>query len=127
MRDKIISHNQSEYTKEQSTSYRDSDFHKIDSFSPVHAKVGHLDYKIFRKLQLKNRKLWLEILWQNSSNDACKLHQYKIGDVVVRKLSNIEQFEVLRCEWKGHAEEMRKPLREEWDLMSECFIDVSLN
>jgi hypothetical protein len=65
------------------------------------------------------RRLWLEVLWQQASNDACKPFELKPGDIVERKICHLEQFEVFRCRWR--EENKRRSLEEELDLLRECF------
>lgn len=72
----------------------------------------------------KARKLWMEVVWQRSSSDACKAYELKPGDVVERLQSNLEQFEVFRSPWKGDGEKMRKGLVEEWAGLSDCYVSV---
>jgi hypothetical protein len=45
----------------------------------------------------KQRKLWLEVVWQRSSTDACKPYELKPGSVIERMQAHLEQFEVNRC------------------------------
>lgn len=66
------------------------------------------------------RRLWLEVVWQKSSNESCKPYELKPGEVVERSQSHIEQFEVFRCPWIH--EESRKSLREDMKLLAECFL-----
>ena len=69
----------------------------------------------------KTRRLWLEVVWQKASNDACKPYELKPGVVVERTQAHIEQFEVFRCPWA--SEKSRKPLREDLACMSESFLN----
>jgi len=68
------------------------------------------------------RHLWLEVVWQKSSNDACKQYDLKAGDVIERNQAHLEQFEVFRTKWK--QEGLRKPLQEEWKIMMECYMQT---
>jgi hypothetical protein len=68
------------------------------------------------------RSLWLEVVWQKSSNDACKPYDLKAGDVIERNQAHLEQFEVFRTKWK--QEGMRRPLQEEWKIMMECYVQT---
>jgi len=68
------------------------------------------------------RSLWLEVIWQKSSNDACKPYDLKAGDVIERNQAHLEQFEVFRTKWK--QEGMRKPFQDEWKIMMECYIQT---
>ena len=45
----------------------------------------------------KYRRLWLEVVWQKSSNEACRRYELKPGAVIERQQSHLEQFEVSRC------------------------------
>lgn len=69
-----------------------------------------------------HRKLWLEVVWERTSDEACKPYDLKSGEVLERMQSHLEQFEVFRCAWR--EENKRKPLQEEWKAMSECFIQT---
>ena len=42
----------------------------------------------------KYRRLWLEVVWQKSSNEACRRYELKKGAVIERQQSHLEQFEV---------------------------------
>lgn len=77
--------------------------------------ADNLDMKKFRA----QRRLWLEVIWQQASTDACKPFELKAGDIVERKVAHLEQFEVLRCRWR--EETKRLPLATELKLLSECF------
>lgn len=68
------------------------------------------------------RKLWLEIVWQKSSNEAAKQYELKSGEILERFQNHLELFEVFRCPWK--QEPLRKPFTQEWDLLRDCFIDM---
>ena len=68
----------------------------------------------------KQRTLWLEVVWQKASNDACKPFELLIGEVLERQQLHLEQFEVYRSEWKH--EKLRKQLLEEWATLQECFL-----
>jgi hypothetical protein len=67
------------------------------------------------------RQLWLEVVWVRSSNDHCKQYEVKVGEVLKRQQSHIEQFEVFRMKWK--EEKMRKSLNDEWNCLADCFVD----
>jgi len=69
-----------------------------------------------------HRKLWLEVVWQRTSDEACKPYDLKSGEVLERMQSHLEQFEVFRCAWR--EETKRKPLQEEWRAMMECFVQT---
>jgi hypothetical protein len=73
----------------------------------------------------RKRLLWLEVLWQQRSSgyeigSEGDIVELKAGDVIERSVSRIERFEVLRCTWK--EESKRRSLKEEWNLLSSCFI-----
>jgi len=65
------------------------------------------------------RQLWLEVIWQKSTTEACKRYDVKIGDVLERLQGHLEQFEVYRVPWA--QEKMRLSLSEEWNLLKECY------
>jgi hypothetical protein len=65
------------------------------------------------------RKLWLEVIWQKGSNEACKRYEVKPGDVMERVQGHLEQFEVFRCKWK--QEQARQSLMQEWQALNECY------
>lgn len=69
-----------------------------------------------------HRKLWLEVVWQRTADEACKPYDLKSGEVLERMQSHLEQFEVFRCAWK--EENKRKPLQEEWKMMMDCFVQT---
>ena len=66
------------------------------------------------------RTLWLEVVWQRGSSEACKPFELKMGEVLERQQIHLEQFEVFRAEWK--QEKLRRPLLQEWITLQECFI-----
>jgi hypothetical protein len=70
----------------------------------------------------QHRKLWLEVVWQRSSNDSCKPFDLKIGEVLERQQSHLEKFEVFRSVWT--QEKLRKPLIEEWNSFVDSFVNV---
>jgi hypothetical protein len=70
----------------------------------------------------KYRRLWLEVMWQKSSNEACKRYELKPGSVIERQQAHLEQFEVFRCPWKN--ESRRRSLREEWANASDSFLQT---
>jgi hypothetical protein len=69
-----------------------------------------------------HRKLWLEVVWQRTADEACKPYDLKSGEVLERMQSHLEQFEVFRCAWR--EENKRKPLQEEWKAMFECYVQT---
>ena len=70
----------------------------------------------------KYRRLWLEVVWQKSSNEACKKYELKPGSVIERQQAHLEQFEVFRCQWR--TENMRKPLYLEWGANRDCYLQT---
>jgi hypothetical protein len=68
----------------------------------------------------RQRTLWLEVVWQKASSDACKPFELLIGEVLERQQLHLEKFEVYRTEWKH--EKLRKQLLEEWAALQECFL-----
>lgn len=68
----------------------------------------------------KARRLWLEVVWQKASTDACRPYDLKPGVVVSRLQAHLEQFEVYRCAWS--QEPFRRPLKEDWGLSGDCFM-----
>ena len=70
----------------------------------------------------KHRNLWLEVVWQRSTTDACKPHDLMIGDVIERNQGVLEMFEVCRAPWKDEAD--RKELAGEWDALIDCYRSV---
>lgn len=65
------------------------------------------------------RTLWLEVVWQQASSEACKPFDLKPGDIIERRVAQLEQFEVYRSRWR--EETRRLPLIEEMRLLSNCF------
>jgi hypothetical protein len=70
----------------------------------------------------KKRNLWLEVVWQRSSSEACRPYELKPGSIVQRLQFDMEQFEVFRSAWK--QEKARKSLVEEWQMLSDCFVQT---
>jgi hypothetical protein len=69
----------------------------------------------------RRRRLGLEVIWQRATpKEACKPYDLKAGQVVEKQQSHLEQFEVFRCAWA--EENKRKALREELDLLADCYI-----
>jgi hypothetical protein len=89
-----------------------------DNFKSTRVELGVKDLQPGRFS--KTRRLWLEVVWQKASNDACKPYELKPGVVVERTQAHIEQFEVFRCAWVN--EDARKSLREDLASLSECFL-----
>jgi hypothetical protein len=83
--------------------------------------VDNLDIRKFTA----QRRLWLEVIWQQASTDACKPFELKAGDIIERRVAHLEQFEVLRCRWREEAK--RLPLAAELKLLSECFHQTPLS
>lgn len=71
----------------------------------------------------RTRRLWLEVVWQRASDDACKPYELRPGVVVERPQPQVEKFEVFRAPWQ--QEHMRRPLREELSGLSECFLSYN--
>lgn len=69
------------------------------------------------------RRLWLEVVWQKSSNEAARRYEVKPGEVLERMQGHLEQFEVWRCPWR--QEENRLSLRQEWEALKDCFISMT--
>jgi hypothetical protein len=67
----------------------------------------------------RHRSLWLEVLWQRSSTDACKPFELKAGEVVERTQAVLEEYEVYRVPWRDEAKRMR--LDNEWPSLVDCF------
>ena len=66
------------------------------------------------------RRLWLEVVWQRASTERVRTHYaLTLGEVVERQESNIEEFEVFRCQWE--EEPRRWSLARERDALRECF------
>lgn len=70
----------------------------------------------------KDRILWLEVIWEKASTDACQPYELKTGIVIERKESVLEQFEVFRTSWL--QEQGRQSLRIEKKALDECFWSV---
>ena len=77
-----------------------------------------------KKTLASSRTLWLEVIWQKSTNDACKPYDVKVGDVISRLQMNLEQFDVTRCTWK--AEEERKSLEKEWNSLIDSYVQAEI-
>lgn len=77
-----------------------------------------------KKTLASSRTLWLEVIWQKSTNDACKPYDIKSGDVISRVQMNLEQFDVTRCTRK--VEEERKSLTQEWNSLIDSYIQVEI-
>lgn len=78
------------------------------------------DYKQFTSL----RKVWLEIIWQKSSTNVPNKYELKPGEILERFQNHLEFFEVFRCPWRH--ETARKSLKQEWEVLKDCFIDVDV-
>lgn len=77
-----------------------------------------------KKTLASSRSLWLEVIWQKSTNDACQPYDIKSGAVIKRLQSNLEQFDVTRCTWK--VEEERKSLESEWNSLLDSYVQVEI-
>ena len=65
------------------------------------------------------RHLWLEVLWQQATTEACKPFELKKGEVIERTQSNLEEYEVYRVPWKVEAQRM--PLETEWASLHQSY------
>ena len=81
--------------------------------------VTPADYKRFGKY----RHLWLEVIWQRASNDACKPYELRKGEVVERSQGRLEEFEVFRVPWG--REDQRVSLGIEWASLTDCYKTVT--
>ena len=90
---------------------------KVSSMTVGGGNAQQMDPSVKRQ-----RTLWLEVVWQKASSDACKPFELLIGEVLERQQLHLEQFEVYRAEWKH--EKLRKQLLEEWAALQECFLAV---
>ena len=52
------------------------------------------------------RHLWLEVLWQQATTEACKPFELKKGEVIERGQSALEEYEVYRMPWKEELQRM---------------------
>lgn len=68
----------------------------------------------------KFRKLFLEVVWQKNSTEACKQFELKPGEIIERTQDHLEQFVVYRCRW--NEENKRRPFADDWDSLTACFI-----
>jgi Ca2+-binding EF-hand superfamily protein len=69
------------------------------------------------------RRLWLEVVWQRSSNEEVRRFEAKPGEVIERVQSHLEEFEVFRVPWR--QENLRKSLIQEWHTLQDCFIPMT--
>ena len=81
----------------------------------VKRNITPLDTKEFPS----TRKLWLEVIWQKGSTEACKRYEVKPGEVIERVQGHLEQFEVFRSKWK--QESSRQSLLQEWNALKDCY------
>jgi hypothetical protein len=85
------------------------------------------------------RNLWLEVIWQRSSNEACKPYECSPGTIIQRIQSKIEEFQVYRLPWAtevdgpsnvsgnnatGAEQGGRKSQWKEWSGLAECYIQT---
>ena len=68
----------------------------------------------------RHRYMWLEVIWQRASSDACKPFELKKGEVVERSQAALEEFEVFRTSW-GDSENMRLGLGLEWASLGDSY------
>lgn len=87
-----------------------------DNYRTARDTVGEA---LMRKRFGKIRRLWLEVVWQSPSNEACKPYELRPGVVIERQQASIEKFEVFRMAWL--QETSRKSLIEEHATLAECF------
>lgn len=87
------------------------------------------NYRTIRELQghdlkrtLLSRHLWLQIVWQQTSNEETKAYELKVGDVMEREMSTLQTFEIYRKPWRDEAN--RKSLKEEWQNLLECYHEL---
>jgi hypothetical protein len=69
------------------------------------------------------RRLWLEVVWQRSSNEEVRRYEAKPGEVIERLQSHLEEFEVFRVPWR--QENLRKSLVQEWHTLQDCFVPMT--
>ena len=67
----------------------------------------------------KHRYLWLEVIWQKASSEACKPFELKSGEVIERSQAVMEEYEVYRKQWKEEDKRMR--LNCEWPALSDSY------
>lgn len=67
----------------------------------------------------KSRKLWLQVIWCRSSNEACREHDIKAGTVINRTQIHLEQYETFRLPWDQEGK--RRSLQEELNLLASCY------
>lgn len=77
---------------------------------------NHIDAMRF----CRSRRLWLEVIWEQSSTPACKQYKLNPGTIIERTQSHFEQFEVFRTVWTH--EEARLPFNSEINSLAECFL-----
>jgi hypothetical protein len=68
---------------------------------------------------INSRRLWLEVIWEKSSSEACKAYKLSPGTVIERTQSHFEQFEVFRTAWAD--ETGRLPFASEIQSLEDCF------
>ena len=67
----------------------------------------------------RNRHIWLEVIWQQATTEACKPFELKKGEVIERPQCVLEEYEVYRMPWKD--EQRRVGLDGEWSSMIDCY------
>ena len=67
----------------------------------------------------RHRFLWLEVLWQRASTEACKPFELKQGEVIERSQAVLEEYEVYRVPWRVEAKRIR--LDNEWPSLIDCY------
>lgn len=73
----------------------------------------------------KYRYLWLEVIWQRASNEHCKPYELKKGEVIERLQARLEEYDVLRCEWR--SEEERVKFTKEYDSLADSYVVSECN
>jgi hypothetical protein len=68
---------------------------------------------------INSRRLWLEVIWEKSSTEACKAYKLSPGTVIERTQSHFEQFEVFRAAWVDEAR--RLSFASEVQSLEDCF------
>lgn len=68
----------------------------------------------------RSRRLWLEVIWEQASTNACRQYKLSPGTIIERTQRHFEQFEVFRTVWT--KEEARMPFASEIASLSECFL-----
>jgi len=67
----------------------------------------------------KHRHVWLEVIWQRASSEACKPFELKAGEVIERSQGVLEEYEVYRKAWRDESKRVR--LDHEWPSLVDCY------